>query len=72
MESAVRDILSKKQVSYPILHYTSEFDQFQTGYVPTTIFVDSKGHIIKMEDGSGSVIGSNSYEGWEAIIKNYL
>ena len=31
MESDVRDILSKKQVTYPILHYTSEFDQFQTG-----------------------------------------
>ena len=72
MESDVDGILEKGKVSYPILKYTSEFDVFQTGYVPTTIFVDSKGHIIKMEDGSGSVIGSNSYEGWEAIIKNYL
>lgn len=72
MESDVDGILEKGKVSYPILKYTSEFDVFQTGYVPTTIFVDSKGHIIKMEDGAGSVIGSNSYEGWEAIIKNYL
>ena len=72
MESDVDGILENGKVSYPILKYTSEFDVFQTGYVPTTVFVDSKGHIIKMEDGAGSVIGSNSYEGWEAIIKNYL
>ena len=72
MESDVDGILENGKVSYPILKYTSEFDVFQTGYVPTTVFVDSKGHIVKMEDGSGSVIGSNSYEGWEAIIKNYL
>lgn len=71
MESDVRDILSKKQVSYPILHYTSEFDQFQTGYVPTTIFVDSKGHVITIE-GEKTVVGSKSYEDWEKIVKPLL
>ena len=72
MESEVNGILREGKISYPILHYTSVFDRFQTGYVPTTVFVDSKGHIIKMEDGTDSVIGSNSYEGWEEIIKKYL
>ena len=72
MENEVVSILRNGSVSYPILKYTSEFDRFQTGYVPTTVFVDSEGHIIKMEDGSDSVIGSNTYEDWETIIKNYL
>ena len=72
MEQEVVSILGQSKVSYPILHYTPEFDRFQTGYVPTTVFVDSKGHIIKMSDGTDYVIGSNSYEAWESIIKQYL
>ena len=66
------DIPSKAQFRNAILKYTSEFDIFQTGYVPTTVFVDQNGHIIKMENGAETVIGSNTYEEWEAIIKNYL
>ena len=72
MENDVDDILNNGKVSYPILKYTSEFDIFQTGYVPTTVFVDQNGHIIKMENGAETVIGSNTYDEWEAIIKNYL
>ncbi|MBR4403725.1 MAG: TlpA family protein disulfide reductase [Clostridiales bacterium] len=72
MEDEVLSIIGKSKVSYPILRYTSEFDRFQTGYVPTTVFVDSKGHIIQMSDGTDSVIGSQSYEEWEKIVKQYL
>ena len=72
MESEVDGILKNSKISYPILNYTNEFDIFQTGYVPTTVFVDSKGHIVKMSDGTDYVIGSNTYEGWETIIKQYL
>lgn len=72
MENEVSDILDNGKVTYPVLHYTDEFDRFQTGYVPTTVFIDSKGHIITMRDGTDSVIGSNTYAEWEAIINNYL
>lgn len=72
MENEVDGILSDGKVTYPILHYTAEFDRFQTGFVPTTVFVDSTGHIITMPDGTDSVIGSNTYEAWEAIINYYL
>ena len=72
MENEISEILKSGNISYLVLHYTSEFDRFQTGYVPTTVFVDGKGHIIKMSDGTDSVIGSKSYEEWEAIIKQYL
>jgi thiol-disulfide isomerase/thioredoxin len=72
MESEVAGILKNSKISYPILKYTSEFDRFMTGYVPTTVFVDGNGHIIKMDDGTESIVGSNTYEGWETIIKQYL
>ena len=72
MENEVSEILNDSNVTYPILHYTAEFDRFQTGYVPTTVFIDSKGHIISMPDGTESVIGSNSYEKWESYINKYL
>lgn len=72
MESEVAGILKNKNISYPILNYTDEFARFNTGYVPTTVFVDGNGHIIKMDDGTESIVGSNSYEGWETIIKQYL
>ena len=71
MESDVDDIQKSKNVSYPFLHYAEEFDQFQTGYVPTTIFVDSKGHVITI-DGEKTVVGSRSYEDWEKIVKPLL
>ena len=72
MESEVAGILKNSKISYPILKYTTEFDRFMTGYVPTTVFVDGNGHIIKMDDGTESIVGSNTYEGWETIIKQYL
>ena len=72
MENEVSEILNDNKVTYPILHYTGEFDRFQTGYVPTTVFIDSKGHIITMPDGTESVIGSNSYEKWESYINSFL
>ena len=72
MEGDVDDILSDSGVTYPILHYTSEFDQFQTGYVPTTIFVDQYGHIITLPNGDTNVIGSQDYEAWAELIDSIL
>ncbi len=72
MENDVAEILNNSNVTYPILHYTGEFDRFQTGYVPTTILIDSTGHVITMSDGTGSVIGSKSYAEWESLISKYL
>ena len=49
MEDEVDAVLAETGVSYPILHFTEAFEAFQTGYVPTTIFVDSQGHILRRE-----------------------
>ena len=72
MEYEVDQILKDCHTTYPILLYTTEFDQFQTGYVPTTIFVDSKGHVLDIPGGDSAVIGSQSYQDWEAIVKKLL
>ena len=70
-EEDVDAVLSQTGVTYPILHYTQEFDAFQSGYVPTTIFVDGEGRLIG-EGSSALYIGSNSFEGWAAVVEELL
>lgn len=74
MESDLDDILSQNGVTYPILHYTGEFDQFQTGYVPTTVFVDGDGHIVfdASADIGNAYVGSRDYSGWSQIIDRLM
>lgn len=71
MEDEVDQIIRDSGVTYPILHYSSEFDKFQTGYVPTTIFVDGEGHILRVQ-GEDSVVGSKTYNDWAKIIEKLL
>lgn len=71
MEGEVDQIIRDSGVTYPILHYSSEFDKFQTGYVPTTIFVDGEGHILTVQ-GEDSVVGSKTYNDWAKIIEKLL
>ena len=47
MEEDVDAVLEQTGATYPILHYTEAFDVFQSGFVPTTVFVDSEGHILR-------------------------
>ena len=66
-EEDVDDILTDAGITYPILHYCSEFDQFQTGYVPTTVFVNSRGEVI-----GSTQIGSLDYASWAALVEDLL
>ena len=72
MESDVDAILKESNVSYPVLHYSMDFDQFQSGYVPTTIFVDREGHVLNVPGEGNSVIGSKTYSAWASIIERLL
>ncbi len=66
-EDGAAQVLESTGVSYPILRYTDDFAYFQTGYVPTTIFVNARGEMV------GSVqIGAKSYEAWAAIVEELL
>ena len=77
MESEVDQILNDSKVDYLILKYTSDFDKFQSGYVPTTIIVDKNGNVINTGESyqgvdESLIVGSRSYKDWEAIITRYL
>lgn len=66
-EEDVDTVLAQTGVSYPILHYCPEFDVFQTGYVPTTVFVNAQGEIV-----GETQIGGRDYESWAEIIEGLL
>jgi thiol-disulfide isomerase/thioredoxin len=74
MKSEVKDVMRKANTSYPIVAYDSVFDQFQTGSVPTTIFVDENGWVLPLaaKDSDKLFIGARSYESWESLIRTYL
>jgi thiol-disulfide isomerase/thioredoxin len=68
MDDEVRRLMEENGISYPMLRRSNDFDYLLTGYVPTTVFVGSQGNSLSFKP----LIGSRSYEGWEAIIKQYL
>ena len=61
-------ILADSGITYPILRYSNEFDGFQTGYVPTTVFLTGEGKLLSEEP----LIGSRSYEDWTTIVQGLL
>lgn len=66
-EEGTAEVLEKAGIGYPVLRYVPAFDAFQTGYVPTTVFLGASG-----EQLGETVIGARSYEQWEEIIKGLL
>lgn len=48
-ESDVKSIIKDAGITYPILKYTGNFKIFESGYVPTTVFVDGQGHVLYPE-----------------------
>ena len=67
MEENVDKVLQDSGTSYPILHYTDAFDRFQTGYVPTTVFLDEAGNALH-----DPIAGGKDYAGWESLVLKYL
>ena len=66
-EEGTAAVLADAGIGYPVLRYTEAFDVFQTGYVPTTVFLDASGNQL-----GETVIGARSYEQWEEIVKGLL
>ena len=66
-EEGTAEVLEKAGIGYPVLRYVPAFDAFQTGYVPTTVFLDAAGNQL-----GEPVIGARSYEQWEEIVKGLL
>ena len=64
----LKDIVKENKIRYPMIKSCPEFDRFQTGYVPTTVFTDGEGNVLSDEP----YVGSKSYDDWEQIILSYL
>lgn len=63
-----KETMQQLGVTYPSLRLTQSLDQeMNTGYIPTTIFVDQNGKIFEEV-----MVGSKSYEQWAAVIEEYL
>lgn len=67
-DSDAKEIVDEAGITYPVVKYISQFDKYQSGYVPNTIFINGNGDVLTDEP----YIGANSKEGWEEIIKGYL
>lgn len=70
----VKSVIASAGTTYPIATYDEAFDIYQTGYVPTTIFIDQNGHILPASNGYSehAIVGANSYEKWAELIENFL
>ena len=69
MIAEAKDIARSTGVKYPLVVETEDMMLlFDTGYVPTTFFVDSCGNILNDEP----MIGSLSEAEWESTIETYL
>ena len=66
-EDGVQDVIGSLGISYPIIKFCDSFAPFQTGYVPTTVFLDADGNVL-----GEPVVGANSYEGWAAMVDSLL
>lgn len=66
-EEDVQAVLDNCGITYPILHYSSDFDLLQTGYVPNTVFLNSRGELLTMPFS-----GALSYEEWAEIVEKLL
>jgi thiol-disulfide isomerase/thioredoxin len=67
-DSDAKDVIKETGVTYPVIKYVSGFDKYQTGYVPTTIFVNGNGDVLSDEP----YVGSMSKSEWEEIIFEYI
>ncbi len=70
----VKSVVKSAGTTYPIAIYDQAFDIYQTGYVPTTIFIDQNGHILPASNGYSehAIVGANSYENWAELVESFL
>ena len=66
-EDGAAEVLSETGVTYPVILFDSAFGRYQTGYVPTTIFVDPGGHVIGQP-----YVGARSGADWNEIVTGMI
>ena len=66
-EDGAAEVLSETGITYPVILFDSAFERYQTGYVPTTIFVDPGGHVIGQP-----YVGARSGADWNEIVTKMI
>ena len=66
-EDGAAEVLSETGITYPVILFDSVFQRYQTGYVPTTIFVDPGGHVIGQP-----YVGARSGADWNEIVTKMI
>ncbi len=66
-EDGAAEVLSETGVTYPVILFDSAFERYQTGYVPTTIFVDPGGHVIGQP-----YVGARSGADWNELVTKMI
>ena len=66
-EDGAAEVLSETGVTYPVILFDSAFERYQSGYVPTTIFVDPGGHVIGQP-----YVGARSGADWNEIVTKMI
>lgn len=66
-EDGAAEVLSETGVTYPVILFDSAFQRYQTGYVPTTIFVDPGGHVIGQP-----YVGARSGADWNELVTKMI
>ena len=69
--SSLKEVLTTVKsigTTYPVLAVTEALEQYQTQYVPTTVFFNSEGELLTDEP----VIGSMDGEQWDQLISSLL
>ena len=67
-EGEAAELVESLGITYPILRSSKDFEPLETGYVPTSVFMDGSGHILSEE----SLVGAISADEWEDLIQEYL
>lgn len=66
-EDGAAEVLSETGITYPVILFDSAFERYQSGYVPTTIFVDPGGHVIGQP-----YVGARSGADWNEIVTKMI
>lgn len=67
-DKSIGKVLETTGVTYPIyVNVFGELVEFQSSYVPTTVFLDSTGQLVGEQ-----VIGARSYDDWAEIVDGLL
>ena len=65
---SAKTVMRRNGITYPLINKPAELNAFNTGAVPTTIFVDGNGNVLSEEP----YVGARSYSAWEQIILSYM